>query len=189
MPIRVTDLQRRALALEGRSVREREISFADLLYLTAEGIAEAQTKLDLSTAEVLRVLAEQRVDVVPQVTRTLDEDGRVRTEAAEPESRSLLELGFTPTRYQFEEATIELDFDVRVTESVESTREAEGRELLLRAETYEVSEHRKFAREMSQNASLSARLVSVPLPVDLLPIEDRVAEGEADVDVPEEPDE
>ncbi|WP_331234411.1 hypothetical protein [Natronorarus salvus] len=43
MPIRVTDLQRRALPLEGRSTREKEVSFADLVYLTAEGVAEAQT--------------------------------------------------------------------------------------------------------------------------------------------------
>jgi hypothetical protein len=147
--------------------------FDDLIYLLAESVTSAQTKLDLSTAEVLETLAETEVDVVPQVTRTIDEDGTVATETAAPESRSLLALGFTPTRYQFSQATVEVGVDIHITEQQERESESEGNLFGLRAGTYEVTQQRKFDREVRANANISARLEPVPLPVDLSPAEVR----------------
>ena len=153
--------------------------FDDLIYLLAESVASAQTKLDLSTAEVLETLAETEVDVVPQVTRRVDEDGAVETETAPTEARSLLELGFTPTRYQFSEATVEVGVDISVTEHEGRDSESEGRAFGLRAGTYEVTEQRKYDREVSANATINARLEPVPLPVELSPAEGREStEGE-----------
>lgn len=176
MPIDADDLRSRGIAGGGTTRDESDLPFGDLVYLMAEGVAEAQTKLDLSTAELLSVLAETDVDVVPQLTRTVGTDGSVTTDAAAPESRSLLELGFSPTRYQFSEATLEMGFDLSLTEEEETDTEREGREfgggrLGLQAGTYEINEYRKYRRDVSANANLTATLVPVPLPTQLSPSE------------------
>lgn len=178
MPLRPYDLETRGIALQRPVREERDLPFDDLIYLLAESVADAQTKLDMSTAEVLQTLAETEVDVVPQLTRTIDEDGEVTTEMAEAESRSLLELGFTPTRYQFSEATVEVSVDVSVTEREERDVEEEGRRFGLRAGTYELTEQRKYDRETEANAQISARLEPTPLPVELEPAEIREEDGE-----------
>lgn len=176
MPIDADDLRSRGIATGGTTRDESDLPFGDLVYLMAEGVAEAQTKLDLSTAELLAVLAETDVDVVDQVTRRIEADGSLTTDTAAPESRSLLELGFTPTRYQFSEATLEMGFDLSLTEEEETESEHEGREfgggrIGLRAGTYEVNEYRKYRRDVSANANLTATLEPVPLPTQLSPTE------------------
>ena len=177
MPIRPSDIRFRGIARQQPVREEADLPFEDLLYLLAESVANAQTKLDLTTAEVLETLAETEVDVVPQVTRRISEDGTVETETATPETRSLLELGFTPTRYQYSEATVEIGVDVSIAEQEERESESEGRTLGLRAGTYEITEQRKYDREVEANATISARLEPVPLPVELSPAD--VREGGA----------
>ncbi|WP_336360913.1 hypothetical protein [Haladaptatus sp. ZSTT2] len=172
MPITPLDLQRRALIQPVHTREEPDVPFDELLYMLAEGVTEAQTKLDLSTAELLAVLSETRVDVVPQLTRTLAVDGTMTTEAEEPVSRSLLELGFEPTRYQFSEATVEAEFDISIAETSETDREEEGRLVGLRAGTYELNHQRTFNREVSANARFTARLQPVPLPLAFTPTEE-----------------
>ena len=183
MPLRPHHLQSRGIARR-RSARETpDIPFDDLVYLLAESVADAQTKLDMSTAEVLETLAETEVDVVPSLTRTIETDGTVTTEAAPSRSRSLLELGFTPSRYQFSEATVEVEFDISVTEHEQRDSERTDRRLGLQAGTREVTELRKYDRETQANARLSARLEPTPLPVELGPTETRaVADEENDAD-------
>lgn len=180
MPIRPRDLHHRGIASGIATREEPEIPFDDLIYLLAESISEAQTKLDLSTAEVMETLAETEVDVVPQVTRHLEDDGSLTTETAEPEARSLLELGFTPTRYQFSEATVEVGVDISVTEEEEREAESEGPRLGLRAGTYEVKEQRKYDRNVEANAQIQARLEPVPVPVELSPQETREGPAESE---------
>lgn len=180
MPIRPRDLRLRGINRK-QSVRDEfDLPFDDLVYLLAEGVAEAQTKLDLSTAELLETLAETEVDVVPQLTRTIEEDGTVTTETAAAESRSLLALGFTPSRYQFSEATVEVGVDIRVTETEERDSEEDRRQFGLRAGTYEVNEYRKYDRETEANATLTARLEPTPLPIETAPTERRDGGENAD---------
>lgn len=183
MPIRPEDLRRRGIEVSGPVREEPDVPFDDLIYLVAEGVAEAQTKLDMTTAEVLQTLAETEVDVVPRITRRIEEDGTVTTESPAPESRSLLELGFEPTRYQFSEATIEVGFDLSITEEEERETESEteyGPGFGLRAGTYETKEHRRFGRELETNANVTARLEPVPVPVQLPPAEETEGPGEGE---------
>jgi hypothetical protein len=168
MPFRPIDLTNRAMASAPPTRPERDVPFGDLLYLVAEGVAEAQTKLDLNTAEVAETLATTEVTVPTRVTRRVTEDGTVSADRTS-EERSLLELGFEPTRYQFSEVTIDIDVDLTVTEAAETEREEEGSTYGLRAGTYELTEERKFGREMQSTASVSARLEPVPLPLELSP--------------------
>lgn len=179
MPLTPIDLRRRALIRPGRVREQPDVPFDDLVYLLAEGVAEAQTKLDLTTAEVVETLAETHVDVVPGLTRTVEADGTVTTETAPAESRSLLELGFEPTRYQFSEATVEVEFDVTIAEHEEEDREEEGRTFGLRAGTYELNEQRTYDREVTANARLTARLQPTPLPLQLRPTAATETEDEA----------
>lgn len=178
MPIRPEDLRRRGIEVAGPVREEPDVPFDDLIYLVAEGVAEAQTKLDLTTAEVLQTLAETEVDVVPRITRRIEEDGAVTTTSPPPESRSLLELGFEPTRYQFSEATVEVGFDLSVTEEEERETESESEYGFgLRAGTYETKEFRKLGRELETNANVTARLEPVPVPVQLSPAEETESTG------------
>ena len=171
----------RAVSAYRRRIREEpDIPFDDLVYLLAESVSDAQTKLDANTAEVLKTLAETEVDVVPRLTRTVGDDGSVTTDTAPTKPRSLLELGFTPSRYQFSEATVEIGVDISVAEHETRDVEREGRTVGLRAGTYEVTEQRRYDRNVEANARLTARLEPAPLPIDLGPVEDRTDTSEED---------
>jgi hypothetical protein len=178
MPFSPRDLQKRGLVTSTSRRDQRDAPFGDLLYLVAESVAEAQAKLDRNTAEVLQTLAEADVEVPTRVAREVAEDGTVTTTTTS-EPRSLLELGFTPTSYQFSEATIGLELDLTVTEETETEREEEGRGYGLRAGTYELTEERRYGRELQATASVEARLEPVPTPLELGPSE---SVGPAEVD-------
>jgi len=167
------DLQTRGIASKTPVREELSVPFDDLLFMLAESVATAQTKLDMNTAEVLKTLAETDVEIVPQLIRTVADDGSVTTEPAAPESRSLLELGFTPTRYQFSEATVDVSVDISISEQDESESTEEGHRFGLRAGTYELTKERTYSREINANAQISATLAPTPLPVDLQPADAR----------------
>lgn len=148
----------------------REIStvpFDDLVYLLAEGVADAQTRLDLNAIETLETLAETEVDVVPKLTRTVETDGTVTTESAPTQSRSMLELGLAPARYQFSDATVEIEVDVTAASHERLDDERTDRSSGLQAATRAVIEQRKYDREIGANARIAARLVPTPLPIDV----------------------
>jgi hypothetical protein len=167
------DLQTRGTASKTPVREELSVPFDDLLFMLAESVATAQTKLDMNTAEVLETLAETDVEIVPQLTKTVAADGSVTTEPASPETRSLLELGFTPTRYQFSEATVDVSVDISISEQDESETDEEGHQFGLRAGTYELTKERTYSREINANAQISATLAPTPLPVDLQPADAR----------------
>lgn len=174
MPFEADDLASRGAIPDEQFQEVSDVPVGDLLYLLAEGVAEAQSKLDLNTAEVMEVLAETEVDVVPSITRTVEEDGSVTIDSDDPVPQSLLALGFKPTRYQFSEATLEANFDLKITEESETESEEEGDTggmFGLRAGTYELEKERKLNREVQANASVTATLQPVPVPIDLTPAE------------------
>jgi hypothetical protein len=147
------------------AVRESPaVSFADLVRMLAEGIADAQVELDRASAELIVELANTRVSVVRSITETVQEDGSVQTVAAEPVELSLLELGVQPTFYQFSESTVEVAMDLEIAEEVETETETAGRKTLF-ARTRDIKEERKLNRDVSVSSKLTARLVPVPSPV------------------------
>ncbi len=150
----------------GRPPEVRDLPFDELLSLLAGGVAEAQERLDAEAVAAARSLTETTVDVVPRVTRTIDAGGTVSTTTAPAEERTLLELGFEPTRYRFEEATVEVDVDAAFVDEGGSA---------LRASTTDASTRRRVRGEVETNARLSARLRPTPLPPRTGP-----ATGEAD---------
>lgn len=150
-------------------VRETpSVNFGDLVRMLAEGIADAQTKLDEASAQLVAELAQTRVEIVPRVTETVDSDGNVKFEQAQPQEVSLLDLGVSPTFYQFSEATVEVTMDLKLVESEEEA--GKGKRFGIFAGTTEVQAERKLNRDVSVCSKLTATLVPVPAPVRLEPV-------------------
>jgi hypothetical protein len=151
-------------------VRESpSVSFADLVRMLAEGIADAQTSLDRASADLVQELAETKVSIVPSVTETIDADGNVTFEQGAAQEVSLLSLGVTPTFYQFSQSTVEVVMDIKIVES-EQVKEDGKRSYGLYAGTVDVRAERKLNRDVSVHSKVTATLVPVPMPLRLEPL-------------------
>jgi hypothetical protein len=142
-------------------------SFADLVRLMAEGIADAQMALDRSAAAMVTELAETRVDIIPSITEQVAADGTVTFESGKPQSVSLLELGVKPTFYQFSQATVEVSMDLKLVEQVNEDGTRKTGSLGLFAETSNIRFERKLNRDVSVHSKITATLVPVPAPLRL----------------------
>jgi len=143
-------------------------SFADLVRMLAEGIADAQLSLDRASAEMLVELADTRVDVVRNITETIDKNGDITYKAGKPQNLSLLELGMLPTFYQFSQATVEVAMDLQIVENTTETSETKGRKTLF-ANTSNIRIERKLGRDVKIASKLTATLVPVPPPMRIEP--------------------
>lgn len=143
-------------------------SFADLVRMLAEGVADAQLSLDRASAEMLVELANTRIDIVRNVTETIDEKGNVTYETGKPENLSLLELGMLPTFYQFSQATVEVAMDLSIVENTTQSVDAKGLKTLY-ANTSNLRMERKLGRDVKVASKLTATLVPVPPPVRIEP--------------------
>jgi len=78
------------------------------------GIAEAQRSMDEVSIETAKQLAdpENSISIIPEVTRIIDDDG-VTYEAGDEVEIPLLAMGLHPTFYEFSEATIEVEMDIK----------------------------------------------------------------------------
>ena len=143
-------------------------SFADLVRMLAEGIADAQLNLDRASAEMLVERAGTRVDVVRNITEVIDEKGDITYQAGKPQSTSLLELGMLPTFYQFSQATVEVAMDLQIVENVTESKEVKGLKTLF-ANTSNIRMERKLGHDVKIASKLTATLVPVPSPLRIEP--------------------
>lgn len=140
-------------------------SFADLVRMLAEGIADAQLALDRSSADMVTELAETRVNVVPTITETVAEDGTVTYAQGASQSVSLLELGVKPTFYQFSQATVEVSMDLKLVEQLNEDGTRKKGAIGLLADTSSIRFERKLNRDVSVHSRMTATLVPVPAPL------------------------
>jgi hypothetical protein len=153
----------------GTATREvPSTSFADLVRMMAEGIADAQLDLDRASAEMLVELAETRVELARNITETIDEKGNISYETGKPQSVSLLELGMQPTFYQFSQATVEVAMDLQIAEDTTENSETKGLKTLF-ANTSNIRLERKLGRDVKIASKLTATLVPVPSPLRIEP--------------------
>ena len=145
-----------------------DVSFGDLVRMLAEGIADAQASLDRTSAELVAELAATRVNVIPTITETIDAQGNTTFASGEPREVSLLELGVTPTFYQFSQATVEVTMDVKIVESTNTTES--GKAFGLFVGTRDIRSERKLNRDVTVSSKLTATLVPVPGPLRLDPV-------------------
>lgn len=162
-----------------------DVPFPEMVASMGQGIADAQNQLDMNSVEVAEILSETRIDVVPAITRTIDQDGEVSYSSAEPIETSLLQVGLTPTFYQFSEATIEVEMDIKTTTERETNIEVgakarAGFGLYGASVQTDVSHNRKFGKEVHGTSKLKTTMVPVPAPPYLFPevetIDNRVTE-------------
>ena len=142
-------------------------SFADLVRLMAEGIADAQMALDRSAAEMVTELAETTVQIVPSITEVVAADGTVTFTQGAPQTVSLLALGVKPTFYQFSQATVEVSMDLKLVEQINEDGTVKKGGLGLFAETSNIRFERKLNRDVSVHSKITATLVPVPAPLRL----------------------
>lgn len=142
-------------------------SFADLVRMMAEGIADAQTALDRSSADMITELAQTRVNVVPTITETVAQDGSITYVQGPMQSVSLLELGVKPTFYQFSQATVEVCMDLKLVEQLNEDGTRKTGTLGLFAETSNIRFERKLNRDVTVHSRVTATLVPVPAPLRL----------------------
>jgi hypothetical protein len=146
-----------------------DVSFADLIRMLSESIADAQASLDRTSAELLTELANTRINIIPRMTETIQEDGGIKFEHAQPQEVSLLDIGVMPTFYQFSEATVEVVMDLKIVESETKSGEEKPRFSLF-ANTSGVRFERRMNRDVSVSSKVTAKLVPVPMPLRLEPV-------------------
>lgn len=156
------------VAVEQPRVEAAEVSFADMVRMLGEGIADAQVALDRASAEMVRELAGSKVEIIPEIVETIAADGKITYASGKPQTVSLLDIGILPTFYQFAEASVELVMDVRISETTdEKTKE---KRTALFASTREVRTDRQFNRDVKATSKFTARLVPVPSPLRIDPV-------------------
>lgn len=79
------------------------------------GIAEAQRAMDEVSVETAVELAdpENSISIIPEITRVIGSDGSVSYEPGDRVDIPLLAMGLHPTFYEFSEATIEVEMDIK----------------------------------------------------------------------------
>jgi hypothetical protein len=151
-----------------------DVPLPEMVAKLGGGIADAQNELDMNSVEVAKTLAETEIEVVPAITRTIASDGSVGYDAAEPIDVSLLQAGLFPTFYQFSEATIEVEMDIKTTTETETQIDVSaggrvGFGLWSARIDVDVSHNRKFGKEVHGTSRLKTTMVPVPPPPYLFP--------------------
>ncbi|MGI4879962.1 MAG: hypothetical protein ACRYG4_21010 [Janthinobacterium lividum] len=151
-----------------------DVPLPDMVAKLALGIAAAQRALDDNSITTALALAKQTIDVVPLLTEVIDKDGKVTILEADKITMSLIQIGLFPTFYQFAEASIEVEMDIKTTSSTETnvkvTAEAKvGFACWSASIKAEVSHNRKFGKEVHGTSKLITRMVPVPPPPRLFP--------------------
>jgi hypothetical protein len=151
-----------------------DVPFPEMVAKLGLGIAKAQQALDLNSVETARTLAEETIEVIPSITRTIKSDGTVEYTNADPVEISLLQAGLYPTFYQFSEATIEVSMDIKTKSerktSVDVKLEAEvGFACWSASISVDVKHSRKFGKEVHGTSRLFTKMVPVPPPERFLP--------------------
>lgn len=151
-----------------------DVPLPDMVAKLALGIAAAQRALDDNSINTAKALAEEKIDIVPQITEVIAANGNVTFEAASPISMSLIQVGLFPTFYQFAEASIEVSMDIKTTTSTETSVKVNaqakvGFAMWSASVRVDVSHNRKFGKEVHGTSKLVTRMVPVPPPPRIFP--------------------
>lgn len=179
MPVR--KIRPPLIPLEQQARETDKASLGDLIREVALSIADAQKSLDTSSAEMVRELAETRVEVVSSIKESIGSDGSISYTQDKPRSVSLLELGVMPTFYQFAQTVVEIQMDLKVVETEsESGSKPEKKKMFLQADTAGIRFERKLNRDVSVCSKVKATLVPVPMPLRIEPVRTTIDAGAGD---------
>jgi hypothetical protein len=163
-----------------------EAPFGELLRSVAQGIADGQHALDLSSIQTLIELTKINVSLIPEVTEVITPvpldipvsgqptvrvtGARVTATPSPPVTMNALQAGIVPTFYQFTEATILLKMSVQLREVQETDTDGKKR-TLFRAFGSNVNfrTHNTFSYDVQAAGSVTAIMRPVPPPARLVP--------------------
>ncbi|MCC5835665.1 MAG: hypothetical protein JJU20_13100 [Opitutales bacterium] len=123
-----------------------------LIESLGKSIAKAQYEMDATGVQIGALLGETKIPLK-------DENGKVV-------ERSLLELGFSPTFYHFQE--VELEVKMTITLEVEAGVDLDmtegAKSLIPMGSPVSLDVHGRFGYEQEGSSRVTAKLVSVPSP-------------------------
>ena len=98
------------------------VPFPEMVQKLGVGIAEAQLQMDMVSLRIARLMAGYDEEDDEDKTGDGNKSPRYLVEFGDGNSYSLLELGFTPTFYQFVDTVIELKMSISFTKTIEIKR-------------------------------------------------------------------
>lgn len=123
-----------------------------LIESLAKSIAKAQYEMDATGVQIGALLGETKVPLK-------GDDGKVA-------ERSLLELGFSPTFYHFQE--VELEVKMTISLEVEAGGQLDmtegAKSIIPMGSPFSLDVHGRFGFEQEGSSRVTAKLVSVPSP-------------------------
>jgi hypothetical protein len=163
-----------------------EVPFGELLRSVAEGIAEGQHALDMTSLRTLIELTKIQVDLIPEVTEVITPapfdvpvsgqapvrvtGARVEASAAAPVQMSALQAGIEPTFYQFTEATIQLKVSLQLRETQETDTDGKKQTgLRVFGSNVNFRSQNTFSYTAEASSSVTAILRPVPAPSRVVP--------------------
>jgi hypothetical protein len=154
----------------------------DMIQQMAIAIAESQLALDESSLRVAEMMS-GRIQTVDETGATQTEDTRVyfgKDESGDPEMLSMMELGFTPTFYQFVDTQIEVKMAISITRESEYERRTQGTikrfswnksGIRISSTPVDATYSSKYSYSAEGSSLLRTKMVPVPAPAIL---EDRI---------------
>jgi hypothetical protein len=98
------------------------VPFPEMTQRLGVGIAQAQLQLDLVSLRIARLMAGYDEEADETAAGEGTKSRRYLIEFGDGQSYSMMELGFTPTFYQFVDTVIEMKISISVTQEVEVKR-------------------------------------------------------------------
>jgi len=157
----------------------QEVDFGGLILSVAQGIADGQRALDMTSLNTLQILANTTVSLIPEVTETITPAPfevnvpnhppvmvtgvRVSGSASEPVPMSALQAGLIPTFYQFTEATINMRVSIQLRQTTE-TDSSGNTQSSIGAFGSHVNFRSKNTYSFSLNAASTVNVTMKPLP-------------------------
>lgn len=164
----------------------QEASFGDIISSIAQGIADGQRALDLSSIQTMVVLSNTPVDVIPEISEVITPQpitvpisgqpsievtgARVTATPSDPVTMSALQAGILPTFYQFTQAVIDLNISIQIREATETdTDGTQSTGIFAFASHVNFRTQNTYSYEADASSSVTATLKPVPANVRLTP--------------------
>lgn len=144
------------------------VPFGDMVYQLASSIANAQTKLDQNSIEILKLMGDKDKAPVYLPSLVVDDKGNFSDKEIET---SMIGAGFQPTFYQFAETIIEvkmaisLNYENTYENKVEGNKKSlslRGRKVTVTSTPINATYTSKYNYSQEGASTIRTRLVPVP---------------------------
>jgi len=163
-----------------------EANFGEILRSIAQGIADGQRALDMSSIQTMITLSKTFIDVIPEISEVVTPEpvivpisgqpsievtgARVTSTASDPVQMTALQAGLLPSFYQFTEAVIELKMSVSLREATQTeTDGTQSTGIFAFGSHVNFRTQNTYSYSVDASSSVTATLKPVPANVRLTP--------------------